>query len=88
MASVARMTHRGRGGRHHARRMRVMGYHRCYSGENVAEGRLSAEDAFAGWVKSAPHRRNLVRRFRDMGAGVVRGSNGRVYWTQVFGTRK
>jgi hypothetical protein len=50
-------------------------------GENMASGtgRLASPSTVVReWMRSAPHRRNiLLRRYRAVGVGVVRGSPGR-----------
>lgn len=53
-------------------------------GENVGVGAnvIVIEDAF---LASPPHHENIVSPYNVVGVGVVAGSGGRVYVTQVFG---
>ena len=67
-------------------RLDAVGYRMSASGENIAEGYSSAATAVAGWMTSTGHRENIVStRFTEMGAGVATASNGRRFFTQVFG---
>jgi uncharacterized protein YkwD len=54
--------------------------------ENVAvnSGPDVAARAAEGWMGSAGHRRNIEGDFEVTGVGVVRGTDGRFYLTQVF----
>jgi len=68
-------------------RLDAVSYQSAASGENVAEGYPSAAAVVAGWMTSPGHRANIVSaRYTDLGAGLARASNGRVYYVQVFGT--
>ena len=57
------------------------------AGENLAAGFATGRKAVEkGWLKSKPHRRNLVeRRYRRMGLAARRGEDGRWYVVQLFG---
>lgn len=68
-------------------RMKEAGYSPGDSGENIAAGPvLDARGAFDGWMKSPPHRANILnKQFRDFGIGLERATNGRMYYTAVFG---
>jgi uncharacterized protein YkwD len=56
--------------------------------ENIAAtckgGVRAAEDAFAGWLRSRPHRRTLEGDFRDTGVGAARAPDGPIVFTQMF----
>ena len=56
--------------------------------ENIAatcEGGIrAAEDAFAGWLRSPPHRRALEGDYRDTGVGAARARGGPIVFTQMF----
>ena len=55
----------------------------CY--EIAAEGYTTPEAAVEGWIGSAPHAAILLsRRYSRVGAAVVRGRDGRLYWTMLF----
>lgn len=56
-----------------------------YVGENVAMGYTSPEAVMRGWMNSSGHRSNILRSgYTKIGVGVAKGSDGRLYWTQVF----
>ncbi len=56
-------------------------------GENIAYGYATADAVMQGWLNSPGHRANIERStFRAIGVGAATGSNGRIYWAQVFST--
>ena len=81
--------HNSRDGSAPWQRVERAGYRFSTTGENIAAGYKSAEDAVAGWIKSPGHCANLMNpEFIDMGAAVAvnRRSKMGLYWTQEFGT--
>lgn len=52
--------------------------------ENVAMGKMSAYEVVQGWIRSAPHRRNMEGRFNFTGIGTARGRDGQIYFTEIF----
>jgi len=67
-------------------RVRAAGYQFALVGENVAEGQQSPDSVLDAWMNSPGHRANILKDgFTEIGVGVVRDSQGRPYWTQVFG---
>lgn len=57
-------------------------------GENVAFSYPTARAVVQGWMGSPPHRANILNcRFKDIGVGFARASDGTTYWTQDFGRR-
>lgn len=53
--------------------------------ENIAAGTPTAEAVVAGWIRSPPHRANLLSdAYTAMGAGYAVAGDGRPYWVQVF----
>ena len=53
--------------------------------ENISQGRATPEATVAGWMNSAGHRKNILHPdFNNIGVGVAMGSNGRLYWVQLF----
>ena len=52
--------------------------------ENVASGPMSAREVVDGWLHSPGHRRNIEGDFRLTGIGLAAGSNGMIYFTQIF----
>lgn len=71
-------------------RMNKVGYHGVV-GENVAAGYPNLQAVLDGWMKSAGHRRNLLRpAFTEFGLAYVtrpkRGKHGfSIYWAMEFG---
>jgi uncharacterized protein YkwD len=60
------------------------------AGENVADGfPTGAKTVNAGWMKSAPHRANILTgRYRIEGIGAVQSRDGTWFVSQVFGTKR
>jgi uncharacterized protein YkwD len=52
--------------------------------ENVASGPMGAREVVDGWLHSPGHRRNIEGDFRLTGIGLAGGSNGMIYFTQIF----
>ena len=65
------------------------GYRPGSIGENVARGQFSVEEVMDGWIKSPPHRRQLLDpEFSEVGFGFAHGHNAdgyQTYWVQLFG---
>jgi uncharacterized protein YkwD len=70
-----------------ADRVKEAGYKYSLSGENLAvSDNVPTAVIFESWMKSKAHRENILREeFRDIGMGVVRAADGKLYYTQVFG---
>jgi uncharacterized protein YkwD len=67
-------------------RLSAVAYEVRAAGENVAEGYRDAASAVAGWMTSEGHRANILSlRYSEVGAGVARGTDGRLYFAEVFG---
>ncbi|MFY1690685.1 CAP domain-containing protein [Plantactinospora sp. WMMB782] len=80
------MSHTGSDGSDFVERARRAGYDRPI-GENVAMGYPNAAAVMDGWMNSSGHRANILNcDARAMGVGVATGADGRLYWTQVFGS--
>lgn len=57
----------------------------CLPGENVAYGFSTPSAVHEGWMNSPGHRANILNgNFVQMGLATATGSNGYLYWTQVF----
>lgn len=73
-------------------RVRAGGYKPALTGENLASGQQTAEQAMDNWMASRGHRGNILERgFRDIGVGVsVLESDGelKILWVQFFGRRR
>ena len=54
------------------------------SGENVAEGVMTAYDVVQQWLGSKVHRENIEGRYNLTGVGVSRDTRGNIYYTQIF----
>eukprot|EP01012_Entosiphon_sulcatum_P046289 TRINITY_DN62134_c0_g1_i1.p1 TRINITY_DN62134_c0_g1~~TRINITY_DN62134_c0_g1_i1.p1 ORF type:complete len:106 (+),score=6.17 TRINITY_DN62134_c0_g1_i1:33-320(+) len=52
--------------------------------ENVAYGAEDAAAAVELWLHSAGHKKNIRGNYTHTGIGVVRDSEGRLYFTQLF----
>lgn len=61
--------------------------HLSWAAENVAYGFPTGTSVvYDGWMKSPPHRANLLsRHYTMMAIGAVRSGDGRWYVSQVFG---
>lgn len=89
MARHNYFSHTGSDGSTPAQRVERAGYRYRSTGENIAAGQISPEDAVAAWIKSPEHCANLMSPdFTEMGVAfaVDRASDMGVYWTQAFGT--
>lgn len=92
MAKHGFLSHSGSDGSTPQERMEEAGYINWRStGENVAAGQDTAEGVVASWMKSPPHRANILNPdFCDIGVGVASTSNGAygTYWAAKFGCRQ
>jgi uncharacterized protein YkwD len=79
--------HRGSDGSQPKDRVLRTGYLPRMTGENIALGPESAEEAVAGWLDSPGHCANIMDpRFQEIGVGLAAGKKrGQVYWVQTFG---
>jgi len=54
-------------------------------GENIAFGQETAHRVMESWMRSRPHRANILYpEFRVIGVGLLRNADGH-WWTQNFG---
>lgn len=84
-----RISHVGSDGARIGDRMKREGYLFAYASENVAAGQRNPKHVHRSLMNSPGHRRNVLSsEVVDMGLHVGRGTDGRLYWTQVFGRRK
>ena len=79
--------HRGADGSQPKDRVIRAGYQPRLTGENIAFGPESAEEAVAGWLASPGHCANIMdSRFQHIGIGLATGrGRGQIYWVQNFG---
>mgnify|MGYP005840421387 CR=1 FL=1 len=69
-----------------ADRAQAAGYRYSLVGENVAMGQSGPAEVVEGWMNSPGHRANILKpEFTEIGIGIGRNSDGRPYYTQVFG---
>ncbi|WP_048308055.1 CAP domain-containing protein [Halomonas sp. PR-M31] len=69
-------------------RVTAEGYTWRRVGENIAAGQKSGDAVIEGWLESAGHCANIMKKtFTDMGMSRVEAPDSRYspYWTQVFG---
>ena len=91
MAHHDYFSHRGQDGSTPAERVVRAGYAYRATGENIAGGQSTPEDAVARWIESPTHCANLMQPvYTEMGVAfaIDRASELGVYWTQVFGAPK
>ncbi len=88
MARKRYFDHRGSDGSQPKDRVLRAGYQPRLTGENIALGPESAEEAVAGWLASPGHCENIMDpRFRHIGVAVATGrGRGQIYWVQTFGS--
>ena len=70
-------------------RMREAGYQFRRAGENVAFGypKMPTMDIIRAWMESKGHRENILSTdYTEIGVGAAEGMDGKIYYTQVFGT--
>ena len=81
------MSHVGTDGSTFDQRIARTGYQANALGENVAFGYPTPAAVMDGWMTSPGHRANILNcAFRGIGVGVATGGDGRLYWTQNFGS--
>jgi len=55
------------------------------AGENIAMGQKTPQEVMTAWMNSDGHRKNILNSsFTEIGIGIAKDSNGRLYWTQMF----
>lgn len=53
--------------------------------ENIASGQPTATEVMNSWMSSSGHRANILSdTYNQIGVGVARDSDGKLYWTQLF----
>jgi len=89
MAANDYFSHAARDGSTPAQRVTRAGYRYRMTGENIAGGQSTPEEAVAGWLRSPGHCVNLMNpAYREMAVAVAVDARSRlgVYWVQKFGT--
>lgn len=58
-------------------------------GENLAAGFNSASAVVSGWMNSEGHRANILNEgYTQIGIGIAKDKDGRIYWVQIFADPK
>lgn len=52
--------------------------------ENVADGKLTAQQVVQGWLHSPGHKKNIEGNYTLTGIGVATDAGGVIYFTQIF----
>ncbi|GAE88864.1 SafA/ExsA family spore coat assembly protein [Acetivibrio straminisolvens] len=67
------------------RMMENFGIKYTAAGENIAMGQRTPAEVMNAWMNSPGHRNNILSpSFSEIGVGLAKGANGRLYWTQMF----
>jgi uncharacterized protein YkwD len=71
-------------------RIKETGYGYLHVAENIAWAhKRTLAEVMENWMKSPTHKANILdKRFTQIGVGLAANEQGRVYYTQVFGTPK
>lgn len=90
MAAAGVAAHDGIGDGTDQDRAKASGYKFSSAGENVGRDPISeqasAEAILNAFMNSPTHRENIERcEFEDLGVGLIEGTDGAWYWTQMFG---
>ncbi len=65
--------------------MESFGIRYSAAGENIAMGQQSPAQVMNAWMNSPGHRNNIMSpSFSQIGVGLAKDRNGRMYWTQMF----
>ncbi len=65
--------------------MESFGIRYSAAGENIAMGQQSPAQVMNAWMNSPGHRNNIMSpSFTQIGVGLAKNKNGRMYWTQMF----
>jgi uncharacterized protein YkwD len=86
MAARRRMSHKGSDGSSPFGRIDRLGYQYDSAAENVAAGQRSLDQVMTDWMKSPGHRRNILGRYTEVGAGYATDEAGTCYWCVTFAT--
>ena len=65
------------------------GYAYSAIGENLAAGFNTAASVVDGWMNSDGHRANILKEaYTQIGIGIKKDAEGRIYWVQIFANPK
>lgn len=80
-------SHTGSNGKSSAQRLTAAGYKWSRVGENIAWGQSTARAVVSAWLDSDGHCANIMNpKYTHLGLGVVKDSERRRIWTQMFAT--
>lgn len=86
MAKTRKMDHTGSDGSTPFERMKKAGYRYQRAGENIAKGQRGLDELMKTWMSSEGHKKNILGKFRDIGAAYATDEDGTPYWCVTFGT--
>ena len=87
MARTARFSHVGSANSTFVTRIKAAGYSAPLA-ENIAYGYRDGAGVVTAWMKSAPHKANILNcKAKAVGVGAAYAANGTPYYTQDFGSR-
>lgn len=65
--------------------MKKYGISYTSAAENIAAGQRTAAEVMNSWMNSTGHKANILNStFNQIGVGVAKDNNGKLYWTQMF----
>lgn len=84
MCAKQYLSHTSKDGRAFHERFEAQDVEFMTAGENVAHGQTTPQEVHTGWMNSADHRKNILRKeFVRLGVGYA-ACGGRPYWVQGF----
>ena len=64
------------------------GYSYRSFGENIAYGQRTPEEVVTAWMNSPGHKANILnKQYTNIGAGIAKDANGRIYWVHMFSSK-
>ncbi|MBF2017756.1 MAG: CAP domain-containing protein [Rivularia sp. T60_A2020_040] len=88
MAARRQISHTGSNGSTLGQRATQAGYQWRGIAENVASGQRTSTEVVQAWLKSPGHCANIMSpNYNEGGVSAVRGRDGQIYWTMVYGRR-
>jgi uncharacterized protein YkwD len=86
MAKTGKFAHNDIGDGDVTSRIDATGYQGRRWAENIAWGAGTAKKAHEIWMKSPPHREQLLSTdYSEVGFGACKAADGKVYWVACFG---
>ncbi len=88
MAKHGKIDHTGSDGSSPFQRMEKAGYQFRMAGENIAKGQRGLDELMNAWMTSEGHKKNILGKFKEIGAAYATDEDGTPYWCVTFGTPK